>query len=95
MLAIIIAPPKYILAMHRKSPGGGDFFWLPMWSDPVCAQGVLDRLGPAWMMIICQNPNPATLYALMAGLVKRPTSGYIINPGPHEKRIPVTLGSIN
>jgi hypothetical protein len=95
MLAIIVAPPKYILAMHRKSPGGGDFFWLPMWSDPVRAQGVLDRLGPGWVMVECKDPNPAILYTLMAGLVRCPTSGYIINPGPGETRIPVTLGSVN
>lgn len=95
MLAIIVAPPKYILAIHRRAPGGGDFFWLPMWSDPAQAQGVVDRLGPEWMMIICQNPNPATLYALMVGLVKCPTSGYVINPGPGETRVPVSLGNVN
>jgi hypothetical protein len=94
MLAIIVAPPKHILALRRKTPGGA-FFWLPMWSDPAQAQGVVDRLGPGWVMIICQNPNPATLYALMAGLVKCPTVGYIINPGPQETNIPVTQGIVN
>lgn len=91
MIAIIIAPPRYILAVRRKETGE---FWFPMWSDAAQAQQALERLGAEWIMVICQDPNPAVICTLMASMVGLPIRGYVLNPGPTETRIPVLRSSI-
>jgi hypothetical protein len=88
MIAILVSTENFILAVRHRATGRD--FWLPMWTNPAQAEKIRQHLGPEWVMIICQNPNPTMLCQLLASMVQQAIRGYVFDPGPRESRVPIS-----